>query len=58
LWGSQALNRGEIGPRIDVRLRTFGDGRSAERAVVKSDLGDINDTEVLSILHRRKNQPG
>ena len=41
-----------------MRLRTFGDGRSAERAVVKSDLGDINDTEVLSILHRRKNQPG
>jgi len=38
--------------RWDVHLRTFGNAGSAGslRVVVKNDLGDINETEVLSIL--------
>jgi hypothetical protein len=37
-----------------VRLKTFGDAGSAGIVVIKNDLGDINETEVLSILQRWK----
>jgi len=44
--------RSILGQRWDVYLRTFGDARRAGglRVAVKNDLGDINETEVVSVL--------
>lgn len=54
VWESQTLKRCEIDPRVVGRAfkRTFGDAGSAGslRVVVKNDLGDINETEALSVL--------